>query len=570
MYAEGSSNNKFLEIYNGTGSAVDLGNYSISSCSNGCDVFNEFDFPDNITWPASTILADGDVYVIAHPSADASILAEADETFSFLSNGNDAFALTLAGATASTYTIIDIIGDLQGDPGTGWDVAGVTNATAEHTLTRKVSVCGPNATELGSFGTDANNSEWIVTAQDSEWENLGMYTGCTTDPALTITSPANNQEFPSGTTNVNVSIVVQNFNVANGTGDGHIHWTLNGGGTMMKYDTSDEPIVVSDGNSYTVYMELVDNSHTPIAPAVNQTVTFSVANPPPSLPLFEDFSYSDGSLVPNGGWVNFSGTPGDLLVSSGQAVVQHGVPSEDAGLEFVPVSGNVYYALDFSVDDLGAPYSGTDFEYFAMFKDGGFNFAARLDVVAPTGGGDFSVGIASDEGTADAVWNTDLFYGVTYRAVVRYDQDANIAELWIDPSVSTDTSILGEDRADPGDNISQIALRQSDSSENETVRVDNLKVGETFEAVVSGVLGVEDKLIEDFHFSPNPTALGFVNISSKSQSVMMVNVFDLLGKNVISRIVTNNKLDVSGLNPGIYMMRVSQDKATITKKLVIQ
>ncbi|MDP6772483.1 MAG: hypothetical protein QF704_17380, partial [Anaerolineales bacterium] len=36
-YAEGSSNNKYLEIYNGTGAAVDLSAYSISTCSNGCN-----------------------------------------------------------------------------------------------------------------------------------------------------------------------------------------------------------------------------------------------------------------------------------------------------------------------------------------------------------------------------------------------------------------------------------------------------------------------------------------------------------------------------------------------------
>jgi len=148
----------------------------------------------------------------------------------------------------------------------------------------------------------------------------------------------------------------------------------------------------------------------------------------------DDFNYPDGSLVPNGGWTNHSGNAGDLLISSGLAVVQHGTPSEDANLPFTAISGNIYYALDFSVDDLGAPYSnvGTDFEYFAHFLVGTTTFSARLDIVPPTGGGDFTVGIASDESTADTVWATDLTYGVTYRAIVRYDQDNNIAQLRIE------------------------------------------------------------------------------------------------------------------------------------------
>ena len=40
--------------------------------------------------------------------------------------------MTLAGATASEYTIIDILGDLQGDPGDGWAVAGVSDGTKSY------------------------------------------------------------------------------------------------------------------------------------------------------------------------------------------------------------------------------------------------------------------------------------------------------------------------------------------------------------------------------------------------------------------------------------------------------
>lgn len=213
---------------------------------------------------------------------------------------------------------------------------------------------------------------------------------------------------------------------------------------------------------------------------------FFAANASAAVVAFDDFSYPDGSLVGNGGWTNHSGTVGDLLVSSGQAVVQHGIPSEDAHIAFGAVAGAIYYGLDFSVDDPGSPIPGTDNEYFAHFTDGGtFNFRGRLDVVPATGGGDFSVGISSISSTADAVWASDLTYGTTYRAVVKYDQDTNQAQLWIDAVLETDTSILGNDEADPGDSILWMALRQSDSDLNETVRVDNLNVGTTFSDVVN-------------------------------------------------------------------------------------
>jgi len=398
------------------------------------------------------------------------------------------------------------------------------------------------------------------------WDDFSFFAEAPSmDPSLLINSPAEGSTLLVDYTDV--TFLVQNFDVATaGLGDGHIHYTVDGGGTVMKYDTDPISLTGLSDGAHTVYMELVDDSHTPIAPAVNATVNFNTNNITQTLPIWESFSYADGSLDGNG-WLSFGGAAGDLLVSSGQAVLQMGGGSEDISLVFTPVSGSLYYGLDFSVDDLGAPYTGTDNEYFAHFKTDGFDYSARLDIVPPTGGGDFSVGISSDQSSADTVWATDLTYGTTYRVIVKYDQVTNQAQLWIDASVEGDTSILGNDQPDPGDSVSQFAFRQSGSSQSETIRVDKLRVSTTFNAVV---LEVNDNQIENFRFSPNPTSLGYVNISSRSQTAMKVNVFDVLGKQVINATVANNRLDVSSLNTGIYIMRVSQDDATTTKKLVIQ
>ena len=163
-YAEGSSNNKYLEIYNNTGADFDMGTLSLSSCSNGCDNADEFDYPNNVTFAAGTIVAAGDVFVVGHPSANDAILAESDYTdFVYMSNGDDAFALTLAGATATDYTILDIIGDTGGDPGNGWSVAGVDDATKDNTLRRKDAVAAGNDGDwAASAGTTVDDSEYIV------------------------------------------------------------------------------------------------------------------------------------------------------------------------------------------------------------------------------------------------------------------------------------------------------------------------------------------------------------------------------------------------------------------------
>lgn len=178
-YAEGSSNNKYLEIYNATNASIDLSGYGYPSCSNGCDVEGVFDYWNEFDQDAS-IPANG-VYIIAHPSANPSILAFADETHTYMSNGDDFYAL--AQGDENTHTVIDKIGDFGPDPGIGWNVAGVTNGTADRTLVRKSSVTQGNTDWNASAGTGTENSEWIVFSKDT-WTYLGGAPGTT----LTISS----------------------------------------------------------------------------------------------------------------------------------------------------------------------------------------------------------------------------------------------------------------------------------------------------------------------------------------------------------------------------------------------
>ena len=162
-YAEGSSNNKYIEIYNGTGADVDLTDYVLRYAFNA----NTWSVTES---DLTGILANGAVYIVAHSSADASILAAANMTFSAgWFNGNDAVGLF------SSSSLIDIIGIPSDNPSTGWNVAGTTNATANHTLVRKSTICSPNTNWAASAGTSVADSEWIVLSED-DWTNLGSHT----------------------------------------------------------------------------------------------------------------------------------------------------------------------------------------------------------------------------------------------------------------------------------------------------------------------------------------------------------------------------------------------------------
>jgi len=170
-YAEGSSYNKYLEIYNPTNETIDLSGYAYPNTTNGADVDGVHDYWNTFADGAS--IAPGAVYIIAHPQADASILALANEEFTYLSSGDDGFCLAMG--SEADYELVDCVGDFGGDPGTAWDVAGTSNGTKEHTLVRKTSVSSGNGGDwTTSAGTNVEDSEWIVYAQNT-WTYLGYH-----------------------------------------------------------------------------------------------------------------------------------------------------------------------------------------------------------------------------------------------------------------------------------------------------------------------------------------------------------------------------------------------------------
>ncbi|HPS38159.1 MAG TPA: chitobiase/beta-hexosaminidase C-terminal domain-containing protein [Candidatus Cloacimonadota bacterium] len=163
-YVEGSSNNKALEIFNGTGATVDLSQYAVKLGSNG----GEWSATNSIVLSGS--LANNEVYVIANAGANATILGIADLTSTVTYyNGDDALGLFHG------ETMIDAIGVYQTDPGTAWDVAGTVGATLNHTLIRKPTVVAGNLNWIAGAGTNLDDSEWVVYAQDYI-ENLGAHT----------------------------------------------------------------------------------------------------------------------------------------------------------------------------------------------------------------------------------------------------------------------------------------------------------------------------------------------------------------------------------------------------------
>jgi len=158
-YIEGSSNNKALEIFNGTGAAIDLaGNgYNIQMYSDGSS-------SAGLTINLTGTVADGDVYVVAQSSANGTILAQADQTNGAgWFNGDDAVVLRKG------TSVVDVIGQIGFDPGSEWGTD--QTSTADNTLRRKADICAGDPDGANPFDP---SMEWDGYANDT-FDGLGAH-----------------------------------------------------------------------------------------------------------------------------------------------------------------------------------------------------------------------------------------------------------------------------------------------------------------------------------------------------------------------------------------------------------
>jgi len=148
-YGEGSSNNKWIEIYNPTTLDVSLSDYSINLFVNGGTS------PTIITLSAT--LKSHEAYVVYNSSSVSEISSMGDlPSGSVTFTGNDAVVLKKGSS------VIDQLGVIGQD--VSWNIDGIS--MTDHTLIRKLYVVSPNA--------NWNPAEWVQYDQDF-FDNVGFH-----------------------------------------------------------------------------------------------------------------------------------------------------------------------------------------------------------------------------------------------------------------------------------------------------------------------------------------------------------------------------------------------------------
>ncbi|KAK3270010.1 hypothetical protein CYMTET_21572 [Cymbomonas tetramitiformis] len=168
-YAEGSSNNKLVVLFNPSCDDAPLEQYSLVKTTNG---------REEETVQLSGTLNAGELLTLCYTP----YTGFCELSYSLLNhNGDDAIALVHDGV------LLDTIGVLGEDPGSGWEVAGVPACTKDHTLVRKSSVATGQPDWGVSAGTTATDSEWIVYSKDElQWLECFTTTQSCTAPDVEI------------------------------------------------------------------------------------------------------------------------------------------------------------------------------------------------------------------------------------------------------------------------------------------------------------------------------------------------------------------------------------------------
>ena len=387
--------------------------------------------------------------------------------------------------------------------------------------------------------------------EDISVDNIRIIDGYTPSSTISISSPSGNSTIAPGTTSVNVEWVTTNT-----SGSETVDVTVNG--TTTNNATSPFAISTTDGTTYNVTVNLVDGGST----VASDDISFSVGNLTQvaditalradvdnngagsfyeitgssllthtdgfrSRKWFQDGNISGVLIYDEDGIITTTYAVGDMVSGlKGYSAISNGVlrfiPTEDSGV--IGSSGNAVVAQTVTITDFNASPDDYESEYIELLN---------VSFVEGDGTATFSTGsnYTLTDGTNNAIMRTD-FFGADY-----------IGELIPSTQLPSVSGVSGEYQG-----TSQLYIR----------------------SLADITLTTGQFNLSEFSISPNPAKGNFVNITSTGLGAIQASVFDILGKQVINAAVSNGRLDVSPLNTGVYIVKLTQGEATTTKKLIIQ
>src|SRR5690554_1642650 len=124
------------------------------------------------------------------------------------------------------------------------------------------------------------------------------------------------------------------------------------------------------------------------------------------------------------------------------------------------------------------------------------------------------------------------------------------------------------------DNIERVDVEEAVGTYTIEVTHKGILVGgsQNYSLIVSGFdqapLNVESIKTEDIFIYPNPASDRLYFGMPNNIAVEKIEIYDAIGKRVLSSQVNNNSVDVSNLTSGIYFVKINVEGSQITKKII--
>jgi len=582
-----NANARFIELYNAGATDVDFteGNgWQIDKYLNGNSGVN-------ISLDLTGTIAAGSFYLIGYDFVSGSfetVYGFAPDLLDNInngvagSNGDDDLAL-VNGAD----TIVDFYGvyDFQAD----------TNTDNSGTCAEYEDGRAERLTTVTTGATAFNETEWNVWADSTVAD-------CTSHVNAPRTAPADFDPGQWGTPTCDFSltspsVVCDAITASVDTYTATINFSGGGNGTFIV--TADSGTVdlsagdpTTDATGTITVTGVAEGTDVIINVTegnicnVDYTIFSADCEPALELPLYEAFDYTVGAnLDDQTNWTGFNsgdnvliGGPGGLSYTGLAAQTGNHISFDGSGIdnkiEFTGVtSGEVYASFLFNITDQSSITDLTDGGYFAALAEGDSTFDTRVWAHPNTDPVGTTYEISITNASSGAVFAGTYNVGDTVLIVLSYAPGVGTVKGWVNPTSfagTEPTPDFSETDGTPAATIDRFIIRQDSAGETPSILFDELRIGTSYAAVTPDTLSNEDFISNAFKLYPNPAKSGFVNISSTGSGAIQANVFDVLGKQVVNAAVVNGRLDVSSLNTGVYIVKLTQGEATITKKLIIQ
>ena len=546
--------NDFIELFNAGSTAVNLQGHSVQYASATGATFSGITLlPDFTLQPGQYFLiqqAQGAGGTTPLPTPD--LIAETP-----IAMAGTNFKIVLANTTEAVSGCTDA---------TILDLVGFGSAScAEGTAAPVLSNVNAGIRLLNGCQDTNNNSADFIAAPATPRNSTAPFNVCSSDPALVISSPSNGAIIAPGS-NVNINFAVSNFVVGNpGDGiNGHVSYTVNGGEAVSVFNT--DPIILTGlvSGNYTVALQLVDNNNTPLSPAVGATVTFEVA----ALTQVANLLELRQDVIANGVGRYYAVGSAPVITYARTSRNQKYIQDATAGILIDDLSGTI--STEMVAGDAISGLTGTT-SYF----NGLLQFLPTANATIASSGNNVvpqtatieminenveayeselvyitNVNITEADGTAPFTVNTNYTLTDSQNNIVLRTSFAEANYIGeVIPSGQRNVILLVAKFVNATENINQLIARSM-------ADLDATLSAPAFDAIAG------------LSMYPNPNNTGMVYVTSQENLTKDITVYNMLGKEVV-RTSTESSFSVSGLNAGVYVVKITENGKTATRKLVI-